>query len=88
VDLTKLPATLTELYLFSNRLSGPIDLIALPATLTVLRLEENQLSGPVDLSKLPASLNELYLHSNPDLTGAWCGGERSGYEFGDTGIME
>jgi hypothetical protein len=69
VDLTRLPASLTELRLSWNQLTGTMDLTKLPASLTQLFLTHNQLSGGVDLTKLPASLNRLDLDGN-QLTGA------------------
>ena len=41
VDLTQLPATLTELWLNGNQLNGAIDLTQLPASLTRLWLDRN-----------------------------------------------
>ncbi len=68
VDLTRLPASLTEVYLHQNQLSGAVDLTKLPASLTHLCLDNNQLTGPVDLTRLPATLTALGLGRN-QLTG-------------------
>jgi len=58
-DLTALPASLQELYLSGNQLSGVVDLTALPASLQGLYLSGNQLSGRTQ--RRPSDAYTVYL---------------------------
>ena len=64
IELTSLPAGLTDFNLSENRFNGSVDLTSLPENLTHLYLNGNDLCGEVCLDYLPLKLQHLSLSKN------------------------